>query len=401
MKSFRVLSPAAVLAAMAFAAILAGQPASGQAAPADRGLSVAFEYPGVEITRAEPVAVGIVLQNRGNSDESLHLSLVRRPEGWSGSVKSGELTVTGVFLPAGESRTLSLEVVPPSKPAAGQHEFRLRARAADGGWEAIESLRVSVRARSSAARAGEEMGLSTAYPVLRGPAEVSYEFTLELENKREDDTTFDLLARGPEGWETNFKPVYEPRYISSFQIRARQSKKLAVEVKPPRDAPAGEYPVLVRISSDSAAAELPLTIIITGTYEISVTTASGSLSVGAIRGRPATINLFVKNTGTAVQSHIGLFAYNPENWDVGFEPERIDGLQPGQTQEVKLTIVPYERALVGDYSVEIRANGDKVSEPLEFRVTVNASAAFGWIGIAIIILVIGGLVILFRWLGRR
>ncbi|MBN1836686.1 MAG: hypothetical protein JW820_12600 [Spirochaetales bacterium] len=401
MRCVRTAARGVVTGAVALAALVGVLPLSGQAVPLERNLAVAFEYPGVEISASEPVTVGILLQNKGGTDETLQLSIAEAPKGWSSAIRSGELTVTGVFLPAGQSRTLSFETVPPSQPVAGQYEFRMTARSADGGWTDSQVFNVSVRARSRAGRGGEEIGLTTAYPVLRGPAEVSYEFTLELENKREEDVTFDLFARGPEGWETNFKPVYEPRYISSFQIRARQSKKLVVEVKPPRDAPAGEYPVSVRISSDGAAAELPLTIIITGTYEISVATASGSLSVGAIRGKPATIDLFVKNTGTALQSHIGLFAYNPENWDVRFEPERIDGLQPGQTQEVKLAIVPYERALVGDYSVEIRANGEKVSEPLEFRVTVNASAAFGWIGIAIIILVIGGLVVLFRWLGRR
>jgi uncharacterized membrane protein len=35
------------------------------------------------------------------------------------------------------------------------------------------------------------------------------------------------------------------------------------------------------------------------------------------------------------------------------------------------------------------------------RVTVKASTAWGWIGIAIIVVVIAGLSALFIWLGRR
>jgi len=401
MMSYRNVSSHAVVAAFLFFMLIGAPSLFGQVDLSDRDISVAFEYPGVEMSSWAPIAVDLILRNKGVNDEILLFSIVDQPGGWSASIKSSELTVTGIFLAAGDTKRLSFEAVPPEKRAAGQYEFRVHAQTKDGRWASDQNLQISVRARTSSTRGAEEMGLTTAYPVLRGPAEVSYEFTLELDNKRDEDTVFDLFARGPESWEVNFKPVYEPRYISSFQIKARQAKKLVVEVKPPRDAPAGEYPVFIRVSSEIAAAELSLTIIITGTYEISVSTASGSLSIGAIRGKPATINLFVKNVGTALQSHIGLFSYNPENWDATFEPERIDGLQPGQTQEIKLTIVPYERALVGDYSVEIRANGDKVSEPLEFRVTVNASAAVGWIGIAIIILVIGGLAILFRWLGRR
>jgi uncharacterized membrane protein len=57
--------------------------------------------------------------------------------------------------------------------------------------------------------------------------------------------------------------------------------------------------------------------------------------------------------------------------------------------------------LVGDYSVNVKVDGEKDSKNMEFRVTVKASAAWGWIGIGIIVLVIGGLIGLFRSLGRR
>jgi uncharacterized membrane protein len=401
MSRSRIVAPRTVLAVWILLWLICASKVFGQVEPTAREISVAFEYSGIEITSGELVSVGLILQNKGNSDENILLSVTEIPSGWRAAIKSEELTVTGIFLLAGGTKRLSFEAFPPQNQSAGRLVFRIRARSGDGDWSVEQRLDVTVRSRTQSGRSSEEIGLTTAYPVLRGPADVTYEFTLELENKLDGDISFDLFAEGPEGWELNFKPVYEPRYISSFQLRARQSKKLKIEVKPPRDAPAAEYPLSVRISSQTAAAKLSLIVIITGTYEISVNTASGSLSVGAVRGQPATIDLFIQNTGTAVQSHIGLFSFNPENWDVSFEPERIDGLQPGDTQKVKLTIIPYERALVGDYSVEIRANGDKVSEPVEFRVTVNASTAFGWIGIAIIAVVIGGLVILFRWLGRR
>jgi uncharacterized membrane protein len=51
--------------------------------------------------------------------------------------------------------------------------------------------------------------------------------------------------------------------------------------------------------------------------------------------------------------------------------------------------------------VELKANGEKASKSVEFRVTVKASSIFGWIGIALIVVVIAGLALLFRWLGRR
>ena len=65
-----------------------------------------------------------------------------------------------------------------------------------------------------------------------------------------------------------------------------------------------------------------------------------------------------------------------------------------------MIITPNEDALVGDYSVAVKINGEKASKTLEFRVGVKARS-LGWIGIGIIVFVIAGLLALFRKLGRR
>ncbi len=93
--------------------------------------------------------------------------------------------------------------------------------------------------------------------------------------------------------------------------------------------------------------------------------------------------------------------FKPENWNVEFTPEKIDTLAPDELKQVEVTITPYKDALVGDYSVGVEIQGEKASKSLEFRTTVKASAAWGWVGIFIIVGVIGGLTMLFRKLGRR
>jgi uncharacterized membrane protein len=362
-------------------------------------VTLAFEYPGVEVFVGETITVGLILQNKGSEDQSVNVRVAERPAGWNTAIKSSGLIVTGVFLPAGQSKTLSFEASPPLQLRAGLYKFRVEAQA--GELSLGENFSATVRDRRDQARGTAGIGLTTAYPILRGSSEVFYEFSLELENKLEEDTVFDLSARGPEGWEVNFKPAYEPRYISSFQLRAKRSGKLTVEVKPPAGARAGEFPVNVRISSGAAFAETTLTVVLTGTYDLAVESVSGVLSLSAQQGKPARLGISIKNTGTAPQNHIGLFSFQPENWIVDFIPDAVDGLQPGETRQVEVIVTPHEKSLVGDYSLELKANGEKVSKPIEFRVTVKASSVFGWIGIGLIVLVIGGLAVLFRWLGRR
>jgi len=383
------------------ASILAVSASFAQEVGPARKLVMAFEYPGVEVLPGESVRLNLLFQNKGGSEEYLQVSVMEKAPGWNTALKSEELTVTGLFLPAGESKSLVFQAEPPLDPRPGKYLFRARAWSEDGRIAAEQTLQVSVRERRELTRGTAGIGLAASYPVLRGSSEVFYEFSLELENKMDQDAVFDLFAQGPQGWEVNFKPAYEPRYISSFQLKAKKSAKLTVEVKPPYGSKVGEYPVNVRVSSGAAYAETTLTVVLTGTYDLSISTASGLLSLEAMQGKPARVSMYVKNTGTAVQSHIGLFSFKPENWIVEYRPERIDDLSPGEMRQVEVLITPHNKALVGDYSVELKANGDKVSKSLELRVSVRASSVFGWIGIALIVLVVAALAFLFRWLGRR
>jgi uncharacterized membrane protein len=184
-------------------------------------------------------------------------------------------------------------------------------------------------------------------------------------------------------------------------LKANQSQSVAIEVKPFMLAKAGEYPINIRVSSGDARADVKLTVVITGTYDFEVGTTTGLLSLDARQGKPANISFYIKNTGTATNHDIKFMSFKPENWKVEFKPEKIASIEPGDLKQVEVTITPYEEALVGDYSVGVSVEGEKVKKTLEFRVTVKASTAWGWIGIGIIVVVVVGLTGLFRWLGRR
>ena len=224
---------------------------------------------------------------------------------------------------------------------------------------------------------------------------------MEVDSKLDKDAVFNLYAQGPEGWDINFKPAYEDKYISSLRIKANQSETVAIQVKPSLIAEEGEYPIKVRVSSSEAKGEAQLKAILTGTYALEVGTPTGLLSLDARQGKAANMSFYIKNSGSATNNDIKFVSFKPENWKVEFKPEKIVAIKPGQFEQVEAIISPNDEALVGDYSVNVKVDGEKESKNLEFRVTVKASAAWGWIGIGIIVLVIAGLIGLFRSLGRR
>jgi uncharacterized membrane protein len=282
----------------------------------------------------------------------------------------------------------------------GTYDFGIEGVTTDGKLKANYSITVASRERS---RLGtEDIQITTSYPVLRGQTDATFEFSLDVNNKMDADRTFNLAAQAPEKWEINFKPGYEQKQISSLRIRGNSNQTVAVSVTPPKDTTAGEYPILVRISSGESKAEAKLMVVLTGIYKLEAATPTGILSTDAVTGKPTTVSLLVKNTGSAVNRNINLSSFKPENWKVEFKPEKLEALEPNQFKQVEATITPAATALVGDYSVGLMVDGEKSSsKTVEMRVTVKAPTAWGWIGVGLIAVVIGGMGGLFAWLGRR
>jgi len=364
----------------------------------ERGIAIYPEYSAVTIPKGESVKMDLTLENKGRKDETIDVKISTIPKGWKATLKGGSYLVSGMFVSNGKSRNLALSLEPDKTVGTGTHDFQFDAQTNDGKFTSAHKLAVTVQERTPGL---DDIQITTSYPVLRGQTDAKFEFSIEVINKIEVDRTFNLAAIAPEKWEINFKPSYEQKQISSFRIRGGQSQTVAVEVSPPREARSGEYPILVRVSSGDKKAEVRLTVALTGIYKIDAGTPTGILSLEAVAGKPANFSLFVKNTGSAVNRNITFSSFKPENWEVTFNPEKIDALEPGALKQVEVTVKPAAQALVGDYSMGCLVNGEKSDKTVEIRVTVRASTAWGWIGIGIIIFVIAGLSALFIWLGRR
>jgi uncharacterized membrane protein len=65
------------------------------------------------------------------------------------------------------------------------------------------------------------------------------------------------------------------------------------------------------------------------------------------------------------------------------------------------TIKPAAEAIAGDYVVSFRAATAESNKSADVRVTVETSVIWGIVGLAIIVIVIGGLIYIFQRYGRR
>ena len=365
-----------------------------------RGISVSPEYTGVIVPEGEDVSIDLIVTNRGRSDENIDLTLPSIPKGWKAWIKTYSFAVTGVHVKSDSSKNLTLKAEPNQDLKPGTYTFDILAQTQDRQLASSSQVVVELTEKKEVKKI-RGVNIITSYPVLRGPTGAKFEFSLEVENKLDKDSIFNLSYQGPENWDINFKPAYEQKFISSLRLKANQSQTMAVEVKPSPWEKPGDYRILVKVNSPEAKGEVTLSVVLTGTHNLEAGTASGLLSLDALKGKSANLSIFVKNSGSATLNNIQLLSLKPENWKVEFSPEKIDSLPPQELKQVEISITPSEQALVGDYSVGLSVDSGKVTKNLEFRVTVKASAAWGWIGIGIIVLVMLGLVVLFIRLGRR
>jgi len=366
-----------------------------------RGISVAPEYSGVIAAQGEDVSIDIKVINRGRQDEIIELALPSVPKGWTAMVKTYSFGVTGVYVESDKSKSLTLKAEPDEEVGPGKYTFLVKGQTQDGKLTSSGTVVITVKPKEEEKKS-KDVKITTSYPVLEGPTDAKFEFSLEVENKLDKDTVFNLGYEGPLNWDIKFKPAYEEKYFSSLRIKQGQSESVAVEVKPYLLAEPGRYPIKVKVSSPEAKAEAEIMVVLTGTYKIDAGTADGLLSLReAFQGKEANLSFYVKNTGSAKQNNVKFLSFKPENWKVEFKPERLETLAPGEIKQVEVIITPADEALVGDYSVTLSIEGEKATKNLEFRVPVKASTAWGVIGLGIIVLVVVGLVVLFIRLGRR
>ena len=132
-----------------------------------------------------------------------------------------------------------------------------------------------------------------------------------------------------------------------------------------------------------------------------LTTPRGLLSSDITAGDVKRIELMVKNNGSAELKDIALSASKPVDWEVTFDPAKIVKLGAGQSTNVVATVKASKKALPGDYVTKMEAKTPEVNATVDFRISVKTPMIWGWVGVFIIVVVLGGVYYLFRKYGRR
>ncbi len=363
----------------------------------------------VVLEPGEDVVIPATAENKGAAAVEFVVAWEKTPgPDWETGIR-GALTnfqVIGVAMPAGDTRSLSLEIKAPERVGAGAYDFEMTAKSVDGGWERRLPFTVTIEPQEEAPQslfpAGDIYLRPPRFSSLTGENDGVFEFSVGLINATEQPANFDLGAIAPQGWEVGFFPSFErDKRIISVSIDAGASATVTVVVAPASNADTGRYEVEFVASGSGRDLSTDLSIELTGARELRLKTPDGRLNAEAAPGEPTEMTVIVANTGGAPLEFVNLFGQASEGWVLELTPSTINFFEAGDEQEVKLRVQPTQDAIPGDYRMTIAAVGEGAADTVDVVVTVTQSTIWGWVGLAAVLAVAAGMVGLFLRLGRR
>jgi uncharacterized membrane protein len=362
---------------------------------AANGLEVTTPYPAVAVAPGNKVSFELQVEHIRQSD--IALSLAGVPSGWTASLVGGGYVVDGVAVSPGTPGEVRLDVNVPADASDGSSTIRVNAR----GGGAEDSLPITVRVNAEAAGA---LTLTTNTPELTGASDKEFKFDLQLKNDTAQDVTVSATAVGPSDWEIDTS-LTGATDAASTVVEANATQSISVTARAPEGTAADTYPIRVTATAGEQTIEADLAIAITGSYGMTLSVPGGGPLSGRGSAGSATSQTFeIVNDGTAPITAVTLTGTPPSGWTVTVDPEAgLPAIEAGQAGRINAIITPSNDAVAGDYEITFTAKSTEntAGDTVTFRYTVETSPIWALVGIALIVVILGGLYYVFRTYGRR
>ncbi|MEE9398996.1 MAG: NEW3 domain-containing protein [Dehalococcoidales bacterium] len=309
-------------------------------------------------------------------------------------------------LEAGQDERIDVSIDVPSATAAGDYMVTLMA---DGEQASADKIAIRVTVNVPVREAKIEM--RPIYPTLKAIAGEEFVFEVEFQytaaSLTAEPVTFNLLTTTPPGWEIQMTPPYEKeKKLSAISLKPSFTftDKTRVVAKPPfwpLPEP-GEYQVTLTADSGTLKDSVEFTAVITALYNLVLAPTLERYDTKATAGRDNYFSIRAGNLGTAAIGNIAFSSNKPAGWTVEFSPDKVDSLEALDTQTIDVNIKPPPETIAGDYMITLTASGTQATaRDINIRVTVESPTIWGWVGVAIIVVVVAGLVFIFMRFSRR
>jgi len=367
--------------------------------------------------RETRVDLDIDLINVADERRIITFELIDLPDGWDIGIwnaffdfKISELVVEPTENTPGQRPRMRIRL-PDPRPEPGDYSFTLVLADAANSRIEYDRAKFTIGVPEAVAQDAKGIEVRAELPALLGPANTSYEFEVIIKNDTDDRASFELSAdvfdtagNVLQGWIIGFSPAFgEQKRISSVAIAAAIDERINVQVTPPLFVDPDDYVIVATVTNAELdiAEEQPLVLRITGRGELITSTTSGLLSMNATAGEETSNTMRFTNFGTGDLLGVDMSADAPPQWIVDFEIDRIETLPVNNQIDVVINVTPPDDTIPGDYEITLRGRNQEATDSVVLRVTVDQSTVWGWLGIVLVLVVLGSLMGLFWKLGRR
>ena len=373
-----------------------------QSAPQSKeSFNLILPFQDLTVGQGQEVTMDTEVVNRRKDPVEVSLAMDGVPKGWDMNFNSRypSYPVRSVMVAGEKSTTIEFKGKIPESTKPGNYQIKVTAKDTDGATQYVETL--NLRVTSKKVETGG-LKMSSQYPMLSTSSGQTLKFTVDLKNETNKPLTTSLSAQAPQGWTVRFKPQFGDQQIASIQTKENGSETLSVEIDTPSGAAAKEHPVTIFARAGAFEASTPIKVTLKGTQDLKMASLAGTLNASVTAGNKAPVDFVVGNAGTAPIRNLSFITKKPgDKWTVEFRPDKIDALNPQEVREIKMEILAPDRTIAGDYILTVTANSPETNRSVDFRVTVSTPTIWGWIGFAIVAIVVLGLAVVFFRLGRR
>lgn len=357
---------------------------------ASTGIKVYCDTPAQNALGGDGVTFPITIQNFESVDETFSLSATS-PGGWSTKYDYNNKDIYQIYVPASSTRVVNLVVETPYTANIGQQT--VKAKVGDTTLDLYvditsvnESVDISAKLSSQIAYIGDKIY-----------------YDLSLDNLQATENDYKLSVTGlPDNW---YYMYLDSRTSSSelaeTVVPASTTKSLVLEIVPPYSVSAGDYnftAVITTPANETIAKDLSLKL----KSGSGMTINTDKLAYTASPGQTFKINVYVTNSGSGTAlTNVYPVVSAPSGWVVSSSPNSTNTIKAGETQTFVISVQPPGNIVASDYDVTVKVVSDQAQGSDEFRITIVTSSYIPYIAGGIIVVVLVGLVFLYRKYGRR
>ncbi len=228
-------------------------------------------------------------------------------------------------------------------------------------------------------------------------------YSLKIKNLQPQENIYRLSASGlPANWYARFKSdASSQEDLAEVVLAPNAERNLVIEIVPPYSVSAGDYNFTASITTPEGST-ISKDLMLRLKSSVSMDMLVGKLGYDAKPGEAFNIDVSVQNTGNgAALTNVYLETKAPDGWTVQVTPNKTASLTAGKYQVFRVTVTPPGNIVPSDYDVTITAKCDQAEKEKDFRITVTVDSWVPYIGGGIILVVVVGLLLVYRKYGRR